>query len=116
MPIFPSATLQKNNEIPNQSNFLGLRKDKKRLGKFLKLLLNYNYPPSETVDDEMVTDQDMVTDDNDEKTTPDQTSNPPSDAKRIRLDEDTKQRFLDNLYLFAGLFIRTIFFRFIFIA
>jgi len=49
-------------------------------------------PPSETVDDEMVTDQDMVTDDNDEKTTPDQTSNPPSDAKRIRLDEDTKQR------------------------
>merc|ERR1712037_564698 len=43
-------------------------------------------PPSETVDDE------MVTDDNDEKTTPDQTSNPPSDAKRIRLDEDTKQR------------------------
>ena len=64
----------------------------------------------------MVTDQDMVTDDNDEKTTPDQTSNPPSDAKRIRLDEDTKQRFLNNLYLFAGLFIRTIFFRFIFIA
>merc|ERR1719362_2465120 len=51
-------------------------------------------PPSETVDDETVTDQDMVTDqdDNDEKTTPDQTSNPPSDAKRIRLDEDTKQR------------------------
>ena len=51
----------------------------------------------------MVTDQDMVTDedDNDEKTTPDQTSNPPSDAKRIRLDEDTKQRFVDNLYLFV---------------
>ena len=55
----------------------------------------------------MVTDQDMVTDDNDEKTTPDQTSNPPSDAKRIRLDEDTKQRFVDNIniYLFVCLFV-----------
>ena len=48
----------------------------------------------------MVTDQDMVTDDNDEKTTPDQTSNPPSDAKRIRLDEDTKQRFVDNINIY----------------
>ena len=91
-------SFQRKNEIPTQSNLLGLRKDKKRLGFFFKLLSNYNYPPSETVDDEMVTDQDMVTDDNDEKTTPDQTSNPPSDAKRIRLDEDTKQRFVDNLY------------------
>ena len=27
-PIFPSATLQRNNEIPNQSNLLGLRKEK----------------------------------------------------------------------------------------
>ena len=27
----PSATLQKNNEIPNQSNLLGLRKDRKKL-------------------------------------------------------------------------------------
>ena len=57
----------------------------------------------------MVTDQDMVTDDNDEKTTPDQTSNPPSDAKRIRLDEDTKQRFVDNLYLFVQFFFKFIF-------
>jgi hypothetical protein len=30
-PIFPSATLQRNNEIPNQSNLLGLRKDRKYL-------------------------------------------------------------------------------------
>jgi hypothetical protein len=28
-PIFPGATLQKNNEISNQDNFLGLRKDRK---------------------------------------------------------------------------------------
>ena len=28
-PIFPSATLQKDNEISNQNNFLGLRKDRK---------------------------------------------------------------------------------------
>jgi len=27
--ILPSATLQRNNEIPNQSNLLGLRKDRK---------------------------------------------------------------------------------------
>ena len=28
-PIFPGATLHKNNEISNQDNFLGLRKDRK---------------------------------------------------------------------------------------
>ena len=28
-PIFPGATLQKDNEISNQNNFLGLRKDRK---------------------------------------------------------------------------------------
>jgi len=28
-PIFSGATLQKNNEISNQDNFLGLRKDRK---------------------------------------------------------------------------------------
>ena len=32
-PIFPSATLQSNNEIPNQSNFLGLRNYRKQLEK-----------------------------------------------------------------------------------
>ena len=60
----------------------------------------------------MVTDQDMVTDDNDEKTTPDQTSNPPSDAKRIRLDEDTKQRFVDNI----NIYLYNFFFQFILMA
>ena len=29
LPIFPGATIQKNNEISNQDNFLGLRKDRK---------------------------------------------------------------------------------------
>ena len=28
-PIFPGATLKKNNEISNQDNFWGLRKDRK---------------------------------------------------------------------------------------
>ena len=28
-PIFPGATLQKNNEISNQNIFLGMRKDRK---------------------------------------------------------------------------------------
>jgi len=28
-PILPRATLQRNNEIQNQSNLLGLRKDRK---------------------------------------------------------------------------------------
>ena len=28
-PIFPGATLQKNNEISNKNNLLGLRKDRK---------------------------------------------------------------------------------------
>ena len=28
-PIFPSAILQRNNEIPKKSNFLGLRKNRK---------------------------------------------------------------------------------------
>ena len=28
-PIFPGATLQKDNEISNQNNLLGLRKDRK---------------------------------------------------------------------------------------
>ena len=28
-PIFPGATLQKNNKISNQNNLLGLRKDRK---------------------------------------------------------------------------------------
>jgi hypothetical protein len=30
-PISPGATLQKNNEISNQNNLLGLRKDRKKL-------------------------------------------------------------------------------------
>ena len=34
-PIFPGATLQKNNEISNQNNLLGLRKDRKYLEKRL---------------------------------------------------------------------------------
>jgi len=38
-PIFPGATFQKNNEISNQDNFLGLRKDRKKLEKvFLRFL------------------------------------------------------------------------------
>ena len=32
-PIFPGATLQKNNEISNKNNLLGLRKDRKKLEK-----------------------------------------------------------------------------------
>ena len=33
IPIFPDATLQKNNEISNKNNLLGLRKDRKKLEK-----------------------------------------------------------------------------------
>ena len=33
LPIFPIATLQKNNEISNKNNLLGLRKDRKKLEK-----------------------------------------------------------------------------------
>ena len=40
-PIFPGATLQKNNEISNQDNFLGLRKDRKQLEKVCYLIVWY---------------------------------------------------------------------------
>ena len=39
-PIFPGATLQKNNEISNKSNLLGLRKDRKKLENVLYQLHN----------------------------------------------------------------------------
>ena len=57
---------------------------------------NFNEATAQDTD-KMVTDQVMVTDqdDNDEKTTPDQASNPSSDAKRISLDKDTKQRSVE---------------------
>jgi len=44
-------------------------------------------PPEETVEDEMVTDQEMAVDDD---KSPDTSG--PSDAKRLRLDDDTKER------------------------
>ena len=48
-----------------------------------------NKPPEENVEDEMVTDQEMVTD---EEKSPDTSG--PSDAKRPRLNEDTKERYV----------------------
>jgi len=47
-------------------------------------------PPEENVEDEMVTDQEMITD---EEKSPDTSG--PSDAKRLRLDENTKERSED---------------------